>query len=248
MSNPFETKRYYICESIYKNSCTSLIPSRISIWPQSGAHESGAYIVTGPFNLTEVQIYLFNETSKLIINIQLAHRCDESGLALNKNKNGSFLTGCSSTFQNFSTAYLNNLKTTLNNGGSYKSQILSGSNPYSNFVYTDSYIGSKTGVNDWKRICQRHSDIEIMLKDFADILDSISNSPEKGQFTDKYIELIKLYNENKEIRRQLEDKLDVATNGEKYKESKEFLDSTIYVSVLWTVLATTLLFYVFKKM
>jgi ribonucleotide reductase beta subunit family protein with ferritin-like domain len=87
-----------------------------------------------------------------------------------------------------------------------------------------------------------------MLKDFSNILSSIGNSPEKTVFTDKYREIMNLYKQNNVLRRELEDKLEKVTQGYKYKDSKEFLDSTVYVSVLWTILATTILFYVFRKM
>jgi hypothetical protein len=241
MSNPFEIKQYYICESIYNSSCETIKPSRIN------KERDNEFTVTGPFNLTEIQEYIFNETSKLIINIQLVHRCDESGIDLNKNKDGTFATGCSSTFQNFSTEYLKNLKQNINNGDSYKSQIGSGLNPFISFAYTDSYIKSKTTPNDWKPLCQRYADIGQMLKDFSDILSSISNSSQKTTFSDKYNEILSLYKKNNQIRQNLEAKLDIITNSRMYKDSKEFLDSTIYISVLWTILATTLLFYVFKK-
>lgn len=242
MSNPFEIKKYYIIESVHKKSCDeNSKPSQITTEPSGN-------ISVGPMNLTEVQIYLFNETSKLIVNTQLAHTCDNSGMELNKNKNGSFPMECSATFQNFSEDYLTNLKNTLNEGDSYTKQIPLGKTLFSNFAYTDSYINSKTTPNDWKPLCQRYMDIGKMLTDFSGILESINNSPEKTIFTDKYNEILNLYKQNNLLRKDLEAKLEVITNGERYKGSKEFLDSTVYVSVLWTILATTLLFYVFKKM
>ena len=246
MSNPLEEKIYYIYESIYSSSCKDIKPSRISI--KNNSYKD--YTMIGPMNLIEAQIYLFNETTKLNINIQLAHRCDTSGFVLNTNKDACFPVNCSMTFKNFSTEYLNNLKTTISNyNGSYSSQIdYTSSSPFLNFAYTDSYLQSKTTPNDWKPLCQRYSDIGKMLTDLNNILSSINESPEKETYKDKYNQILKLYQENKEIRENLEKKLEVITNSGKYKDSKEMLHSTIYISVLWTILATSLLFYVFKKL
>jgi hypothetical protein len=36
--------------------------------------------------------------------------------------------------------------------------------------------------------------------------------------------------------------------GSRIGNSKLYLDSTVYTSILWTILATTVLFYVFKKL
>lgn len=246
MSNPFENKIVYIYESIYSSSLKDITQSRISI--EKNKYKN--YTMIGPMNLIEAQIYLLNETIKLNINIELADQCDRSGFVLNSNRDARFPVECSKTFKNFSTEYLNNLKTTISNyNGSYSSQMrYNDVCPYFNFAYTDSYLQSKTNPNDWKSLCQRYRDIGTMLIDLNDILSFINESPEKEKYKDKYNEILKLYKENKEIQKNLEKKLEVITNSGKYKDSKEMLHSTMYVSVLWTILATSLLFYVFKKL
>lgn len=253
--NPFEIKGYYICESIYADTCSNTKTSRIAFKDDSIQNilsytnpDIAGYTTNGPMNLMDVQNYLLKETSKLIVTIQLVQRCDDSGFAINKNPNLSFPAECTATFQNFSENYLKNIKNNIITGITYTSQINSGSDIFNNFAYTSEYIASKTTPNDWKPLCQRHADIGQMLKDFSNILSSIGNSPEKTVFTDKYREIMNLYKQNNVLRRELEDKLEKVTQGYKYKDSKEFLDSTVYVSVLWTILATTILFYVFRKM
>ena len=57
-----------------------------------------------------------------------------------------------------------------------------------------------------------------------------------------------MYHENNMKRATLEERLDKVIQNAKYSDSKEWLDSTIYTSVLWTVLATVTLVYIFKKM
>lgn len=253
--NPFEIKGYYISESIYSASCTNIKKSRITFKdntnPKILLHTDPSvteYSKTGPMNLMDVQNYLLKETSKLVINLQLVQRCDQSGLDMNKNPDISFPKECTSTFQNFSEQYMKNLRRNIMTGTYYSSQFKSGPEIFNNFSYTNEYVASKSTPNDWKPLCQRHADIGEMLNDFSNILSSIANSPEKTDFNDRYEELIKLYKQNNVVRRTLEEKLEAVTQGYKYKDSKDFLDSTVYVSVLWTILATTLLFYVFKKM
>ena len=253
--NAFEIKGFYICESIYLDSCNNIKTSRIA-YMNKGIQNIlsytdptiNGYTKTGPMNLMDVQNYLLKETSKLVINIQIAQRCDDSGIDMNTNPNLSFPSECSATFQNFSEKYMKNLRRSITTGIDYTSQLKSGKEIFNNFAYTSEYVASKKTPNDWKPLCQRHADIGKMLDDFSNILSLIGHSPQKTMFDDQYEELLKLYNQNNVLRNKLEEKLEAVTQGYKYKDSKEFLDSTVYVSVLWTILATTLLFYVFKKM
>jgi hypothetical protein len=87
-----------------------------------------------------------------------------------------------------------------------------------------------------------------LLSDFLAILTTMNNNPLKTSFTDKYDEMMKIYNSNGQLRAELTKKMDNLTQGIYYQDSKEFLDSTVYVNVLWTILATTCVFYLFKTM
>ena len=140
------------------------------------------------------------------------------------------------------------MKNTIITGGTYTSQIERGSSPFKNFAYTSEYVSSKTNANDWKTLCQRYADIGQLLTDFENILSSMSTGSQKTQFTDQLDHIKQIYQQNNMLRKNLEYKLNDVIKGEYYNDSKQFLDSTIYVSVLWTILATTLVFYVFKKM
>jgi hypothetical protein len=55
-----------------------------------------------------------------------------------------------------------------------------------------------------------------------------------------------IYNENINLRNELQREVD-RIYGKK-SNSKLYLDSVVYTSVLWTILATTILFYIFKKL
>jgi flagellar biosynthesis regulator FlaF len=65
-----------------------------------------------------------------------------------------------------------------------------------------------------------------------------------------YQDIVDKYMANVEFRSQLEERLKEIYSKERsaYGDSKQRLDATIYTSVLWTILATTILFYIFKKM
>jgi hypothetical protein len=254
MLNPFEIKNYYIYESNKSISCNNKELSRIAYTDDTITDvlkytDLSGIVKKEAINLMEIQNYLFTETSKLIVNLQLVRKCDNTARAMNRNHDIKFSTECNKTFKNFSKEYIKNLKFNLTMGnGKYTSQIDRGKNPFSKFDYTDEYINSKNNPNDLKSLCQRYNDIGQMLKDFLNILNNIVNSPLKDNYMDQYRELLVLYENNNILRDDLEKKLEIVSDGEHYRNSKEFLDSTIYVSVLWTILSTTILFYIFKKM
>ena len=103
--------------------------------------------------------------------------------------------------------------------------------------------------NDKKPLCQRYADVLQMLTDFSKILKSLNNPAVTNKYLDHYLEIMKTFEQNNTIRQGLEKKLEtIYGENSVYDDSRKFLDSTIYVSVLWTVLATTALFYIFKKM
>jgi hypothetical protein len=252
-TNPFEYRGFYIQESNKTKSCGSLnIISHITCDdPSYGIHTDitmEGCTATGPMNLMEIQKYLFDETLKLVVNIQLAQSCDQYGIALNENKKGSIPDNCGITFKEFSTTNITKIKNGLIAGKSrYIPLIQSGQNPFNNFTYTDNYIASKMSVNDKKPLCQRYADIGGMLADFSTILSKIDTSSHI-QFTDQFQQILQMYHENNLKRATLEERLDKVIQNAKYSDSKEWLDSTIYTSVLWTVLATVTLVYIFKKM
>jgi hypothetical protein len=251
-TNPFEYRGFYINESNVNQSCNSINTiSYISCDdPSYGLvnKNTNGYISNGPLNLLEIQKYIFDETTKLVIMIQLAQTCDQAGISLNKNPKGDIPYGCESTFMQFQKSQIKNMQNAIIAGGvQYIPLLKSGSNPFENFAYTDSYISSKMTANDKKPLCQRYADIGKLLSDFSLILLKVDTSSQP-KFKDDFQEILKLYKQNNDMRVSLEDKLDTIVQGRRYRDSKQWGDSTIYTSVLWTVLATVTLFYIFKKM
>jgi hypothetical protein len=56
------------------------------------------------------------------------------------------------------------------------------------------------------------------------------------------------YNAALILRNELNNKIYMLYDESYMGNSKLYLDSTVYTSVLWTILATTVLFFIFKKM
>jgi hypothetical protein len=112
----------------------------------------------------------------------------------------------------------------------------------SNFQYVDPTKKSLT---------QRISDLTNMLKDFSDILSNITtNGNIKNNYPEQHGEIMNMYKTNMDLRNELTEKINELYGGNesRYGNSKIYLDSAVYSSVLWTILATTLLFYIFRKM
>jgi len=259
MSNPFEAKNYYIRESPLKK-CNSLpLSSRITIRTgniqgiiKNTDRKVKGFSSRGPLSLLEIKQYLSDETTKFYVQAELAKSCDSAGMALNGlagAETSSIPPGCSTRFTNFSDRNLRLIQAAIdNNITAFTSQMSTGTNPFMNFQYTPQYLASKRNVNDKKQLCQRYADIGQLLADFVAILNTLNNDSQKTAFTDKYTELMEIYKNNGHLRAELKNKLDHLTNSVYYQDSKEFLDSTVYVNVLWTILATTGLFYLFKSL
>ena len=251
--NPFTEPIYSILESPLWASCSSIgIKSRIMSKDASNyTYEVAKYTdkLTSK-DLFYVQTYISSELKKFINNIFIAKGCDRFGVAMNTKPNTSIPKKCSDTFNNFSN---NNIATIRNNiktkRGVYSSQLQFGETIFNNLTYTDAYKNSKKNNNDKKQLCQRFADISQLLTDFKNIIDSLNTDNIKNTYKDDYVMIMEKYKSNLELRNELNTKInDLYSDNSKIGNSKLYLDSTVYTSVLWTILATTILFYIFKKM
>jgi hypothetical protein len=252
MTNPFEIKEFYIQESTYSEKCsnTNSVSHITSINTNYGLLSGNLpYSFQMPaMNIIEIQKYLLEETTKLVLNIKLAKECDRGGLSMNTDSKLQLPPLCASTFQNFSNQQIENIRNGIILGNmKYTTWLQSGDSAFNNYAYTNEYIKSKTNPNDWKPLCQRYADIGQLLKDFSKILSKIEASTQ-GQYSDQYQEILQMYQQNVDTRKTLETRLDKLNTGAQYRDIKTQLDSTIYISVLWTILATVTVFYIFKKM
>lgn len=256
MTNPFIIKQYMIYESPYSsNDCKkSVNPSRIIDTTVDKNFDSKNYIVSkyGPMDIIELEYYISNELTKFVINVKIAKTCDIYGSALLLHPNLILPSKCNNMFKEFSTESIKQIKNNILGGNplSYVSRLGDGNKIFDNLTYTDEYIKSKKTDNDKKPLCQRLADMNQMLRDFSNILNKLNRADIKKEYKDIYDYIIDTYNQNVTTRAELEDRLEAIYLNERStsKDSRMRLDSTIYTSVLWTILATTILYYVFKKM
>jgi hypothetical protein len=249
--NPFTESIYNIYESPLWSSCknagyTSRIVSS-NAPPPNGSYTN---IITLK-DLFYIEKYISEELSKFVNNVNLLKRCDGYTTLMNINPNVILPSGCNSTFNNFSDEKITKVRNNIKyNKTVYYSEINFGTTIFDNISYTDSYLTSKTNNNDKKQICQRFADLSNLLKDYKSILDSINTANNKDKYKDDYISLMTKYNANLVLRNELTEKVNelYSDQGSRLGNSKLYLDSTVYTSVLWTILATTVLFYIFKKM
>jgi hypothetical protein len=79
-----------------------------------------------------------------------------------------------------------------------------------------------------------------------DISDNYAKQIPEGK---NYDDIIKMYNNNVRLRKNLDQKMSELYNGDQTiaMYQKKSLDSVVYANILWTVLATSLIYYVFVK-
>jgi len=156
---------------------------------------------------------------------------------------------------NICTAYI--LTTTSYGNISSKCNIFTGKGTDINpLVYTTSTDTTSTDTTstdttstDKKPLCQQLNDINSLLSDYNDIIKTMDNSG-YDYISNNYNSIIIKYNDMIKTRDELNKKVNdlYSEKGSRLENSKLYLDSTVYTSVLWTILATTIIFYIFKKM
>ena len=232
--NPFTMKVFVIIESSPVSSCTIPSPQSMIIFYEENSEVIKMAVKAGstvsqPMNILEVEQYLSTEINKFFVKLKLARTCDDYAL-----QSMNLPANCTSTFKNF----------TVN-----QSQFGLDDNILDKFIYTDSYISSQQNANDKKHLCQRLRDLQLLLAAFKEIMGWINRPEIKEAYPDDYRNIMQKYQDNVSMRSILEQKLDNIYSTESSNgNSKRMLDSTIYTSVLWTILATTFVFYIFKKM
>lgn len=253
--NPFLSKNYIVYETngIWTGCNTSTMPSKIRrvIDPKL---TDQSYTEIGPMSYKEVEEYIATQLMDLYAKVKLAKQCDDYGLAMNTNTSIVFPTECNATFTNFSNSIIEetrrNILTNPVNGSKYTTQFISDQG-FSRFFYTSDYLSAnQNNKNAQKPICQRMSDLVQMLTDIDTILKNMNTADVKQKYPDQYSSIVQKVNANKQIRTVLEERLReiYASNGSRFENSKLYLDSTVYTTVLWTILATTLLYYCFRKL
>lgn len=246
MANPFTIQQYMIYESPIWSGCDG---SNVSTLLTTSDAPPADYNKVGPMDLLSVQHYVSNEVAKLMTKIQLAETCDDYVLSLNQVNTTAIPPACDATFRNFANASVEQIRNNIiTNNVMYNTQILQGKQMFNNYSYTDSYIASQSNDNDKKQLCQRVEDLAKILSNMAAILAGMDNAATLTKFVDEHRAIVGKYQKNLTIRKELEKRVNELYTNAQSTNSKLHLDSTIYTSVLWTILAATIVFYTFKKM
>jgi hypothetical protein len=228
--NPFTLNNYIIAESsIYDCANLKNTSKIVMIGSDMQTYISQGYILSNKMNLMEVNKYLTKEMNKFLAMINLAKTCSMYIMQDNDSSKK-----CKNTFNNFAIDRM---------------QFGAGNNVLDNFTYTEDYIKKKKTDNNKKHLCQRLADLRSLIDDYNKILTTMNTGDIKSKYLDQYSSIMEQHKKNIKVRQELEQKLDfIYSTDTRFGNSKHFLDSTIYTSVLWTILATTILFYIFKKM
>ena len=251
-NNPFLIQKYIVYESnILWTSCTQ--PDVVSFIgsTDSSANIVGSYLPSKPLSYMELEEYVSNEFDKLHAILTLAKRCDAYGIAMNNNNGLVFPNECNATFKNFSNETVEMIRSNIiNSNVPYSSQLQYGSQMFDTYSYTDDYLAKHVSINDKKPICQRITDIIQLLNDMENEANAMNTPENIANYPDVYSAIVEQQAENKKTRTELETRLKeiYSAEGSRSGISKLYLDSTVYTSMLWTILAITLLFYIFKKM
>jgi hypothetical protein len=228
----------------WNSSCiqigTTITPSSIKTTGTITTLQDGQ---KNPLNILEVYAYITFLVNKFSTDYTLATSCD-TGSRYTANTGIGFQGGCCTgadmqdsckTFANFTDS-------------NYTPKFSSDNNRYSTYkrLNINEFIYKDTGK---RSLCQQFNDISGLvtsLKPYvASAVSSINPSTDPNQFQ----QIQASYNQMIQLRNKLDLQLQQLMNkGSISAENKLQLDSTVYTTVLWTVLATSVLYYVFIKL
>lgn len=221
--HPLNKHNIYIHESKKSLDCSIMNPSYVD---KNENADNELYITKGPYNVFDTENYILSEVNQFIKMAQIAGQCNLYKKIPRMPKEPTISqVECDSIFSNLGATY------------EYGFPSYSVNAPENN----PNILPNK------KQLCQRLADLNNLLTSFnVNILSEFeTNDPE---FKDHYDQIMKIQKENEALRITLDKDIDELYNNENFHNIKKQLDYTIYTTVLWTVLATTLLFFLFMKM
>jgi hypothetical protein len=229
----------------WNSSCTqigTINPSSISITGQgtTGILQDGQ---TNPLNILEVYAYITFLVNNFSTDYTLATSCD-TGSRYSPNTGNGFQGGCCKgadmqdscmTFANFTDS-------------NYKPSFPLSGDKYSLYkrLNINEFIYKDTGK---RSLCQQFSDINSLVTSLKPIVTTAVSSIDNKTDPKQFQEIQASYSQMIQLRNKLDVQLQQLMNkGSMSAENKLQLDSTVYTTVLWTVLATSVLYYVFIKL
>jgi len=128
--------------------------------------------------------------------------------------------------------------------------VLSGSDSLSPFTDT-SLTSFYTDINNvyGKNRAMDVSCINLLTTFSNSMVDDLSNNYVSSDSQSNYVENVGNYNQNVKLRLKLDQAMTELYNGDQSiaMYQKKTLDSVVYANILWTILATSLIYYVFVK-
>lgn len=223
MSNPLTIPQYYVFESDPQSDCNGRsIPSYVKLNASQKLIDTRKNTVRlGPYNLFQVSQYIQKQINGFLSELRRAGNC-------NKLKNNTDTT----LDPLYSSIY------TSSNCSDFKKETLSS-------VYLLQYSSGNR-----KHLCQIFADLYNLLTDFNNILLTLQNNGSLSKFTDNTENIKKIQEENVDLRKKLDFQLEqlYSEQHNSMKDTTLRLDSTIYATVLWTILASSVTYYVFMKL
>ena len=223
--HPLNKHNIYIHESKPALDCSQLNPSYVD---KRDTANNELYITKGPYNVFDAENYILSEVNKFIKMAQIAGQCNlyEKIPRMPKKPTISKVE-CEKIFSNLGSNY--------EYGFPSYSSMVSETNP--------------NVLSDKKQLCQRLQDLNNMLASFqTNILQQLVDKSGEPEFQDNYDKIMKIQRENEKLRSSLDKDLDSLYEDDNFADIKKQLDYTIYTTVIGTVLATSLLFFLFMKM
>jgi hypothetical protein len=180
------------------------------------------YNLSPKYDVYGLSNYISNALVQFINDIQLFNQCNQYASPNKK----AIPVNCQDTFQQYDTN--DNIKQNMNTLPLYKEAVMSG--------------------NRRKHLQQQLNDLNNIIRQFNTIIVSISSDPKLPK--DQYNQILTLNNQNVNLRNNLDQKLGeiYEYHNSKIVGSKLYLDSTVYSGVLWSILATSLIYIMFTKM
>lgn len=189
---------------------------------------SGTYTTTTPAkDIYQLSKYISDRLVNFISQLQKVNRCNKYG-----SSNDAIPSECSNTFIDYDTSA--NIKIQITN--------------ISNNNKLPLYKTLSTTGEPKKHLQQQLNDIKNLITRFNEIIGSVKNNNKipEGDYTKLKVQS----DSNMKLRSELDLKLAeiYEYDNSKIVQSREHLDSTVYTGVLWSILATSLAYFVFVKL
>ena len=236
MPNPFTDKKYFIHDAIRfsvvisdstidYNSLSSYISSS-----NSPTTDANMFVSTGPFNIIELEEEVSSRLQHFIEEVSNVKLCD---YARSNDDSAYYAANCDAKYQLYGDSLI--FSQSSSNISIFREQL--------------NKIRYKPQLASQKELWQQLNDIYNLLTTLKDSITADITSSTVSEYNNEINSLYTKHNEINNLRNALEQKLDsIYSTDTRNTDSIVMLDSTIYTSVLWTVLATSIIFFMFKKM